>query len=157
MDTVIVDSREKQKAIQKILAEFDAQGVHHVSSKLYCGDYTLLKDQSFIIDRKQNCAELCSNVCQQHKRFTDELKRANGAGIKLVFLCEHGGNIKTLEDVLNWQNPRLKVSPMAVSGERLYRILSTMEKTYNTKFLFCDKRQTGKRIIELLEKRNIDD
>ncbi|MGN1130866.1 MAG: hypothetical protein ACI4Q8_05885, partial [Ruminococcus sp.] len=102
---------------------------------------------------KQNLLEVCSNVCQQHKRFIEELNRANRLGIRLVFLVEHSPNIKSLEDVKSWVNPRLKESPLAVSGERLYKILSTMEKTYDTKFYFCSKAETGQRIIELLQEQ----
>ena len=97
---------------------------------------------------------MCQNVCQQHKRFTAELKRASDLGIQLVFLVEHGANIKTLDDVKEWKNPRLKESPLAVSGERLYKILSTIEKTYSTKFYFCTKAQTGRAIVELLRRYN---
>ena len=148
--TIQIDSREKAKAITKIIAEFDRQGITHFISKLPCGDYCSLDNARFCIDRKQNLNELTSNVCQQHKRFIAELERANGLGIRLVFLVEHSPYIKTLEDVRKWKNPRLKVSPLAVSGERLYKILYTMEKHYNTKFYFCSKVQTGAKIIKLL-------
>jgi ERCC4-type nuclease len=147
---VIVDSREHAKAIKKILAQFDEDGVKYLISKLPVGDYMSLDNARLCIDRKQNLSELCSNVCQQHDRFRAELERANEHGIKLVILCEHGGQIKSIEDVLNWTNPRLKESPLAVSGERLYRILSTMAKKYDVDFRFCDKRQTGKEIIRIL-------
>lgn len=150
METILVDSREHQKAIQKVLAEFDKQGISHVSTKLWVGDYQLLSNGTKVVDRKQSLTELCGNVCQQHKRFSEELKRAQDHGVKLIILCEHGRNIKKLEDVLSWKNPRLKVSPLAVSGERLYRILSTMQRTYGCEFQFCEKKDTGKRIIELL-------
>lgn len=150
MTTIQIDTREKQKAIQKIVAEFDKREIPYFSSKLYVGDYMNLDNPRIIIDRKQNLAELCQNVVQGHKRFTGELQRAVDAGIKLIILCEHGGSIKKLEDVMNWKNPRLKISPMAVSGERLFKILHTIQKKYNIDILFCDKRNTGKRIIELL-------
>jgi hypothetical protein len=68
----------------------------------------------------------------------------------VVVLVEHGGGIKSLEDVPNWDNPRLKVSPLAVSGERLYKILKAMEYTYKVRFEFCTKAQTGKRILQIL-------
>ena len=145
-----IDTREKQRAIVKVLDEFDRQGVKHVSSKLYVGDYMSFDNPRLIIDRKQNLFEVCNNVCQQHDRFISEIKKANDIGIKLIFLVEHGGNIKTLDDVAEWKNPRLKTSPLAVSGQRLHKILSTISKNYNVEFLFCDKRNTGKRIIELL-------
>ncbi|MDO4831339.1 MAG: ERCC4 domain-containing protein [Clostridia bacterium] len=153
--TIQIDSREKPKAIKKIIGEFERQKIQHFVSKLPVGDYCSLDNARFCVDRKQNLFEVCSNVCQQHKRFTDELRRAEALGINVVFLVEHGGNIKTLDDVRAWHNPRLKESPLAVSGERLYKILSTMEKTYNTKFYFCDKTNTGKRIVELLSENTI--
>lgn len=147
---ILIDSREKQKAIQKILIEFDKQGIKHASSKLFVGDYQSLDNPRLVVDRKQNLSELVSNVCQQHERFRNELIRANDMGIKIIFLCEHGGQIKTLEDVPKWTNPRLKQSSLAMSGERLYRVLSAMASKYNTEFLFCDKRNTGKEIIRIL-------
>lgn len=148
--TIQIDTREKNKAIQKIVKTFENHGIVYFKSKLPCGDYTDLDNARFSIDRKQSLLEVCNNVCQDHKRFIDELKRAESIGIELVFLIEHSANIRTLEDVKKWVNPRLKTSPLAVSGERLYRILSTIEKTYNTKFYFCSKAETGARIISLL-------
>lgn len=149
--TIQIDSREKARAIQKILADFDKQGITHFVSKLPVGDYMNLDNPRVVIDRKQNLLEIVGNVCQQHKRFRAELERANQYGIKLIILIEHGGTIHGLSDVINWKNPRLAVSPMAMSGERLYKVLSAMEKKYGIEVLFCDKRNTGKRIIELLE------
>lgn len=149
--TIQIDSREKKHKIGRIMQTFDTFRVKHFVSKLPCGDYCDLDNARFCIDRKYNLNELCGNVCQDHKRFIEELTRANNLGIKLVFLVEHSCYIKTLEDVRGWKNPRLKVSPLAVSGERLYKILSTIEKNYNTKFYFCSKQETGRRIIELLQ------
>ncbi|MCH5202739.1 MAG: ERCC4 domain-containing protein [Oscillospiraceae bacterium] len=148
--TIQIDSREKKKAIEQIKATFEKCSITYFVSKLPVGDYISLDNARISVDRKQNLLELCNNVCQDHKRFTDELKRAQKYGIQLVFLIEHSKEIKRLEDVRKWENPRLKKSPMAVSGERLYKILSTMEKTYNTRFYFCSKAETGQRIIELL-------
>lgn len=148
--TIQIDTREKPNAIKKIIAEFEKQNIAYYRSKLYVGDYMHLDNPRLIVDRKKDLFEVCNNVCQEHKRFTEELKRAEKAGIKLIILCEHGGKIKTLDDVQYWQNPRIKTSPLAVSGERLYKILSTMQAHYNTEFLFCNKNETGKRIIELL-------
>lgn len=146
-----MDTREKARATERIEAEFNKQGVQYIKSKLYVGDYMAITNPLYVIDRKQNLLEVAVNVCQDHKRFKAEVERAKSVGIKMCFLVEHGYNIRCLEDVLKWQNPRLKESPMAVSGERLYKIMSTMSKTYGFEWQFCDKRQTGKRIIELLE------
>ena len=145
-----IDSREKSRAIKKILECFDNHSVSYYVSKLYVGDYMSLDNPRLIIDRKQNLGELCQNVCQGHERFVKELKKAKEAGIQLVILCEHGGRIKSMEDVEKWVNPRLKTSPMAVSGERLHRILRKLNLKYDVRYEFCKKSDTGKRIIELL-------
>ncbi|MBQ4187426.1 MAG: ERCC4 domain-containing protein [Firmicutes bacterium] len=146
-----VDSREKPRAIKRILEEFDRQGVQYFVSKLPQADYMSLDNPRLLIDRKQNLLELCQNVCQQLDRFTAELKRAQKYGQHIVILCEHGDNVKSLSDVMHWENPRLSESPLAVSGERLFNILSVISKTYNVDFEFCDKSETGKRIIEILK------
>lgn len=145
-----IDSREKARAIQKILAEFDRNNVTYDISKLIVGDYMNLDNPRLIIDRKQNLSEVYSNLCQGHKRFANELLRANRLGIKLIILIEHGGKIKSMDDVKLWENPRLKHSPYAWDGDRLYSVMLTMKNKYNIDFLFCDKRNTGKRILELL-------
>jgi hypothetical protein len=122
---------------------------------MYVGDYQLMSNPYLVVDRKQNLNEVCNNVVQDHKRFTEELKRAAEVGISVVVLVEHGADIKTLEDVAKWENPRLKESPLAVSGERLYKIMRAIEYSYNTRFEFCTKAQTGRRIVEILtEDRN---
>ena len=109
-----------------------------------------LDNPRVVIDRKQNLQEICGNVCQQHERFINELKRARENGIKIIILCEHGSNIKTLADVQGWVNPRLRTSPKAVSGKQLFKILFTIGQRYDVDFVFCDKRMTGYTIAKIL-------
>ena len=144
------DTRDKPSKHKNVTEHLLSQGHQIVRSKLFVGDISFLNDQSVCIDLKRNLSEICLNVCQQHSRFRAELIRANEYGIKLVILCEHGRDIKCLNDVIGWVNPRIKESPMAVSGERLYKILSVISVKYSVDFLFCTKAETGKRIIELL-------
>ncbi|MDO5478176.1 MAG: ERCC4 domain-containing protein [Clostridia bacterium] len=156
-----IDSREKSRAIQQIIKEFDRQGVKHIISKLFVGDYMNYDNPRLIVDRKQNLTEVCSNVCQDHERFTNEIKRANNNDIQIVFLVEHGDGITSLEDVIFWKNPRgikridvngrwTDVKTKAVTGETLYKILSTIERKYGVRFEFCSKSETGQRILEIL-------
>lgn len=146
-----IDTREKTKAIKKIIEHFDKNDIQHISSKLFAGDYMNYDNPRLIIDRKQNLNELCGNVCQQHVRFINEIKRANEIGVKIIFLIEHSDKITCLEDVKNWENPRIKKSPRAITGERLYKTLNTISERHNCVFLFCDKSETGEKIIELLK------
>lgn len=50
-----IDSREKSRAIRKIIRTFDEQGVKHFSSKLLVGDYMSLDNPRLIIDRNGMC------------------------------------------------------------------------------------------------------
>lgn len=101
-----IDSREKARAIKKIIEEFDRQAISHPISKLMVGDYMSYDNPRLIIDRKQNLSELCHNVCQDHPRFRRELLLARENEIQIVFLVEHGKGIKSLSDVIWWDNPR---------------------------------------------------
>ena len=145
-----IDTREKPRAIRHIVMDFDRYRVPYFRSKLVCGDYCDLDNARFCVDRKQNLLELCQNIGKEHKRFSDELRRAQRLGIKLVFLVENSEGIQCLDDVRRWVNPRLKVSPAAISGNQLYKTLLTIERVYDTKFYFCSTYETGFRIVELL-------
>ena len=160
-----IDTREKQRAIRKIVKTFDDHGVKHFSSKLLVGDYMSLDNPRLIIDRKQSLQELCGNVCQQHERFKAELIRAREADIQLIILCEHGPDIKSVGDVYFWENPRKHkaiwrtvngkrvktvISDKAVDGCQLYKSLCTIRDKYGVRFEFCTKEETGRRIVELL-------
>lgn len=165
-----IDSREKARAIKKIVKEFDRQGVKHPVSKLMVGDYMNYDNPRLVIDRKQNLSELCCNVCQDHDRFRRELMLAKENGIQIIFLVEHGKGIDRLEHVVFWENPRRwkrrkntdsgqweDVETKATTGEVLYKILRTQERKYGCKFLFCDKERTGSEIIRILSGGNYDE
>lgn len=145
-----VDSREKSHAIGNILRHFDENGIQHFVSKLPVGDYISLDNARLSIDRKANLQELCTNIAQDHTRFITELYRATSLGIRLIILCEHGPSIKTLEDVRSWENPRLRTSPRAMTGEKLYKAIRTISCRHGVEFFFCNKSETGAKIVELL-------
>ncbi len=162
---VQVDTREHAKEWERIKGQFDALGVQYFRSKMYVGDYQSLDNPRLVIDRKKDLQEICGNVCQQHERFKAELLRAKEQGIKLVILCEHGADIKCLEDVYFWQNPRKYqirwktvngkrvkdvISAKAVDGNQLYKSLCTIRDRYGVSFIFCTKEETGQKIIEIL-------
>jgi len=148
-----IDTREKPQAIQRILKDFKANGVKFYKSKLYVGDYSNPKKPGIVVDRKQNLSEICANVAsttQEHERFRAELIRAQEIDTQIVVLIEHGHGFETLEDIQFWDNPRLKKSPKATTGEKLYKILKTMCDKYGMQVVFCDKYHTGEKIREIL-------
>ena len=146
-----IDSREKARAIEKILREFDKQGVKHISSKLYAGDYVDMEHPLLIIDRKQNIREIASNVTSEHKRFKAELEKVKEIGAKMIILIEEdtidGKPIESLEDIMLWEP---KPGQGTVSGMRVYKILANWVRVYPLEVQFCNRRYTGKRIIEIL-------
>lgn len=103
---ILIDSREKPKAITKIIKCFEENSIDYDTSKLYVGDYQSLDNPKIVIDRKQNLAEIMQNVTQ--KRFRDELIRAKKAGIHLIILIEHSKDITCIGDITKWKNPRLE-------------------------------------------------
>lgn len=164
--TIQIDTREHQSEYERVVKQFDELEVKHYRSKLYVGDYQNLDNPRLVIDRKKDLQELCGNIAQQHERFRNELLRAKEAGINVIILCEHGEDIKSLEDVFFWKNPRkhkftwktvngkkirTAISSKAMDGEQLYKALYTISVKYDVRFEFCTKDKTGSRIKELLE------
>lgn len=155
MITIQIDSREKAKAIQKIISEFNTQEVKYYTSKLYVGDYMSLDNPRLVIDRKQNLQEICGNVCQQHKRFKAELIRAQEAGIQLIILCEHSNRIKTIDDVRSWENPRIKAWEKEIKKlagfDNKYAVGSAINYLKQNKIRFRKSPMTGNQIADIME------
>lgn len=145
-----IDSREKSRAIKNIIAEFDRQDVKYFISKLYVGDYINMENPLTFVDRKQNIAEIAANATSGHARVKRELERLRKIGGKMYFLIEQdkidGKPIESLEDIILWR-PTFG----EIVGERIYRILKSWEAKYNIEYVFCNKRNTGREIIRLLE------
>ena len=87
---------------------------------------------------------------------TNDCKTYNHASADRI-----GKGIEKLDDVLWWENPRAKKrvkkngiwveqEQKVMHGDVLYKILCTMQRKYGVEFLFCDKKDTGKRILEIL-------
>ena len=145
-----IDTREKTRAIKKIVKTFDDffdDGVKYIFSKLYVGDYMIYGHPEVIIDRKQNLGELAGNLSTQHKRFKKELMNAKQAGSKIIVLIEDD-NYSSLEEVKKWSSPHT-----TVTGEWLYKTMNTMQnkkEEYDVEFRFCKKCETGEQIIKIL-------
>lgn len=153
MRLLLVDSREKPKAIQNILKYFDSVGLAHESTKLFIGDYQDFSRPHIIVDRKQNIAELARNCTADHERFRRELQRAEKAGATLVVLVEQNRykdrdkwiHVESIEDIMLWTSPHT-----TIRGEKVYRVLRSWMAKYPLRVEFCDKRETGKRIYEII-------
>lgn len=148
---IIIDTREKEQAIRNILAYFDRNGIEWERRKLETGDYMLDGQPNVIVDRKQSLGEMAHNLLSPDRaRFYREVRRARESGIQLIILCEHGSGIRNAGDVRKWVPKFGKTS-----GKSLSDAIFRLEVAYQVPTLFCDKRSTGKRIVELLNEKPV--
>lgn len=114
--------------------------------KLDVGDYVRADNPKRVIDRKKNLDECAVNLCSKDSsRFWRELRRAKDAGITLIILVEHGGQIHSTKDVAKWHSKYSKIKGSWVANEMFKASIA-----YGIEWKFCDKRRTGKEIIEIL-------
>ena len=150
---LLIDTREKPKAIRSIVKYFDSIGLPHESTKLLFGDYMDFNRPQIVVDRKQNIAELAKNCTSEHERFRRELERAQKANSTLVILVEQNRykdrdewiHVEDVTDLMLWSSPHT-----TIRGEKIYRVLRSWMAKYPLRVEFCDKRQTGKRIYEII-------
>ena len=144
---IICDTREKGN--KKILEYFTKVNQDYIISKLDTGDYMLYKDYSTIIDKKNGLLELANNLCHtsEHERIKREIARAKELGCQNFIFLIQDSKIKSVEDIKKWHSPYTKVK-----GITLFKIMLTMQKKYGVRFIFCQRKDVGNKIIELLRK-----
>lgn len=149
MSRYIFDTRERKN--EHIKEYFDKHGIEYQIRKIDVGDYQIEGKPHISVDRKRSLGELSHNLmnAKDHSRFWKEVRRAREQKIKLFVLVEHGGQIKSIEDVAKWSDKYSGVSGRSLANE-IYRV----HIAYNVEFLFCDKRSTARKIIEILEDYN---
>lgn len=142
MVTVFCDTREKKNS--HVLAYFDRHNIQYELKKLDIGDYQTNIRPGRSIDRKRNLEELARNLCTKDRtRFWNEVRLAHKSGIKLIVLVEQ--NIDGIEGVKSWNSKYSKIT-----GKYLANEIYKCHIAYGTEFLFCSRRSTGKKIIQLL-------
>jgi len=158
-DYVLVDER-----VSDVLERKKKRGIP-VKKMDLLGSYKKAVDTKFAIQ------ELIGDVCgKDHARFRDELILAKNNGIQLYILIEDDGGavckskgifnkpVRSIDDLFHWVNPRLfiwnmgvRAYPNATRGQVIAKALKTMEMEYApVKFVFCSPKETGKKIVELL-------
>ena len=145
MSRYIFDTRERKN--EHIKAYFEKHCIEYEIRKLDVGDYQIEGKPQISVDRKRSLGELSHNLMnpKDHSRFWKEVRRAREQKIKLFVLVEHGGQIKSIEDVAKWTD---KYS--GVSGRSLMDAIYRLHIGWGVEILFCSKQQTAKKIIEVL-------
>lgn len=142
---LLCDTREKKN--QHILSFFYKNNIPYEIKKINTGDYLNTENIMVRVERKRSIHELLTNMCSQDKsRFWREIRRSQEEGIKFYILCEHGGQYKSIKDVANYMDKYSRVS-----GRELMERMYAAHIAYGVEFIFCDKRSTGRKILELLK------
>lgn len=150
---LLIDTREKPRAIAKIIDYLQQENIEYRRQKLNVGDYMFEGHPEIVIDRKQYISELAKNCTSDRRRFEAELKRAKDHNQKLIILVEQKRykaremtiTCNDIKDLMLWRDPYTWTV-----GEQVYRILAGFRRKYGIEVVFCDKRSTGKKIMELL-------
>ena len=149
MTVIIEDSRQKRGKHEEKRQYFLDQGHIVVRQQMKWGDYGLYPN--VVVDTKQDITEIAQNLCgnaSERNRFTEEMKGAKLAGIKLVFLIE----TNLVEKISDLYDVKMKLhSGKVVRGEQLATAMSICEARYGCRFEFCSPNEAGHRIIEILE------
>ena len=146
---VVEDSRNQIGKHKNINAYLESVGVRVLRSKMIVGDYTLPADQRICIDTKASMVETSQNIFQDHARFRRECELAKECGIHLVVLIEDN-TVANWGELLKWANPQPNRSALTPNGERCFKVMKAMEYSYGVEFQFCKKKDTGKRILQIL-------
>ena len=144
---IIEDTRNKIGKHKNIIQGFDEERIVLIRSKLFVGDYARIDDMTTTIDVKQNWVELAMDVCgKQHERFRMECIKAQSAGIRLIILVEEN------KPVEQWSSPKRRngIKLTQVNGITLGKAMNTMHERYGVEFMYCDKKDTAKKIIDIL-------
>lgn len=142
---IVCDTRERKN--KKILEYFDSVGQDYIVSKLDAGDYMVYKDYTTIIDKKDGLLELSGNLCNttEHQRILREVQRAKELKCTNFIFLIQDNSIKTIDDIQKWTSPHTKVK-----GSTLLKIMISMKKKYGVRFIIVKRKNTGAKIIELL-------
>lgn len=143
---IIVDTREQKW--EHIKEYLERNNIPYQISKLDVGDYMNTEYPNIVVDRKANLQEVCSNLQSGKEnihRFMKECRRARDNNIELVVLIE-GTKCKDLTDAKQW-----KSKYTMHTGEWLVRQMKALVYAFNIQWLFCQKNETAKRILELLK------
>lgn len=149
---VIVDTREQETF--RASERYEALGVPYYRQTLNYGDYTynikldgkdLYSTEERInglcvVERKQNLDELAACFTRSRKRFEREFERASDNNAKVYLLIENASL-----DMLMAGQYRSRFNPKAFLAS-----LMAFEVRYNITTLFCEAKNSGKLIKEVL-------
>lgn len=145
---IVEDTRNKSGKHENKHGFWDEHGTPWIRSALPWGDYWAAP--RIAVDTKQDIQEITANMCgaaREKKRFREECKKASAAGCKLVFLVEDERFTKP-EDLIGQHIYIL--NGMTIPGDQVFTAMRMHEERYGCEFRFCDPKDSGRIIEEIL-------
>lgn len=146
---IVEDTRNKIGKHENKHKYWDETGTLWTRSALPFGDYWAAPRVA--IDTKQDIQEIVANMCgagREKNRFREECKKAQAAGCKLIFLIEDE-RYRVPEDLIGKQIYIL--NGQTIPGDQAYLAMKMHEERYGCEFWFCEPKESGRVIKEILE------
>lgn len=163
---LLCDTRQQRGKHKNIDEWLDAHGIPYEYRKLDFGDYARADGVSnIVVDTKQDVQEVAGNLGHDHGRFVRECERAAAAGYRLVILIEEGKFRERLALAAWTPTPchmcrkcdphkdagcRRSGRRRPMQGTTVARIMQSMTEKYGVVWEFCYRKDTARRICELL-------
>lgn len=152
MSLIIQDTREKSGKHLNIELYCKSINLKIVRKVLNVGDYMLgeIKDgEIFPINNTRvdikggGLLELAQDLHRDKLSFNKKYKKCYKDGVKLIVLVEE--MVQSNRDIMSWKSKYTKIT-----GRYLFDMITDLRISYGIKFIFCDKKDTGRVLIDLL-------
>lgn len=140
---LIEDTRNKIGKHNNVFRYCKKHNIKLQRKVLPVGDYMLLQGKK-AVDTKQSILELANDLYSDKLAFNKKYKKCLKFGISLIVLVEEKVNCR--EDLISWKSEHTRIN-----GKFLYEMMTTLMVSYGIKFVFCDKKDTGQTLINLLK------
>lgn len=153
---IIQDFREKKGHHKEIEKYCETNGIviHRMSLDVgdyMLGDYTAGKYfpiGKVSVDTKQDLEELASDLHRDKLEFNKKYRKCFEQGIKLIVLVQQP--FSSLAQILKWKSKHSKIT-----GRYLYELMERLRLSYGIQFKFCDRRNVGKVVADILTQATI--
>lgn len=139
---LLCDTRQKAHKHLNIEGYCRKHNITMIPSCLSVGDYQLQGGQ-VCVDTKKDLLELAQDLHRDRLAFNKKYKKCYKENLKLIVLVEE--KVKSTRDIVNWRSKYTKIT-----GRYLLDMITDLRLSYGIRFMFCNRIDTGKCLIDLL-------
>lgn len=140
---LLCDTRQKDGKHLNIERYCSENNITMIPQYLNVGDY-MLQGGNIAVDTKKDILELSKDLHIDKKKFNRKYRKCYQDKIQLVVLVEE--KINNIQELINWSSKYTKIS-----GRYLFDLIEDLKISYGIKFVFCDKKNTGRYLMKILK------